>query len=123
MILEAIVTTRNADGSTNIAPMGPHCNDPEMQSFELRPFQSSSTWQNLSRNGQGVLHITDDVLWFAQAATRVKVDARLEPAIRVDCDLLPDACRSHEFVATWIDAGQERAVVQCRTVQSCPGFR
>jgi len=118
MILEAIVTTRNADGTINIAPMGPSCPDPSFQQFELRPFCSSNTWNNLQRTGQGVLHVTDDVLVFARSATRADWQAKLEPASQVDCEWLGDCCRCYEFETTWMDDTQPRAVVHCKTLSA-----
>jgi hypothetical protein len=67
VILEGIVTTHNADGSVNISPMGPIVDD-AMRRITLRPFRTSTTYANLRRTGVGVLHVTDDVLLFAQAA-------------------------------------------------------
>ena len=118
MILETIVTTRNADGSVNIAPMGPHCDDPEMATFELRPFCSSKTWQNLKRTRQGILHITDDVRVFARAATGVAQDLECEAGLRVDVDRLADCCRYYEFRVTWLDESRDRASLHCRTVHA-----
>src|SRR5215213_8241424 len=66
-ILEGIVTTKSADGSVNISPMGPIVDD-SLDRLWLRPFQSSTTFQNLKRDGLGVFHITDDVELIAQAA-------------------------------------------------------
>ena len=60
MILEGVVTTINADGSVNISPMGPKVDD-AMRQFVLRPYQTSTTYQNLKRTGEGIFHITDDV--------------------------------------------------------------
>ena len=66
-LLEGIVTTRNADGSPHLAPMGPIV-DKQFDALLLRPFRSSTTYLNLKRTGQGVLHVTDDVELFARAA-------------------------------------------------------
>lgn len=119
MILESIVTTRNADGSTNIAPMGPHCQRESFDQFELRPFQESSTFQNLVRSGEGVMHVTDDVLLFAQAAIhQLPPDIGLKKAEQVVCDFLVDCCRIYEFRVSNIDKSQARASIHCRTVAS-----
>ena len=72
MILEGIVTTISADGTVNISPMGPRVNEP-LTRLILRPYQTSTTYQNLKRTGQGVLHVTDDVELLAQAAVRLRV--------------------------------------------------
>lgn len=69
MILEGILTTLSLEGLLNIAPMGPKIGpDPSMKTFELRPYRSSTTYQNLKARGEGVFHVTDDVLLLAQAA-------------------------------------------------------
>ena len=74
MILEGIVTTLNDDATLNIAPMGPRV-DPgtNLARFELRPYRSSTTYHNLKARGEGVFHVTDDVLLLAQTAIGVAV--------------------------------------------------
>ena len=67
LIAEGIVTTINPDGSANISPMGPRVNR-DFTRLVLRPFQTSTTYQNLKRTGEGVFHVTDDVLLIAKAA-------------------------------------------------------
>lgn len=119
MILESIVTTRNVDGSTNIAPMGPHCQRESFDQFELRPFKESLTYRNLARSSEGVLHVTDDVLLFAQAAIhQLSPDIGLKKAEKVDCDFLVDCCRIYEFRVSHIDPSQARASIHCQTVAS-----
>lgn len=119
MILESIVTTRNEDGTTNIAPMGPHCQRDSFEQFELRPFQESTTFLNLVRTGEGVMHVTDDVLLFAQAAIhQLPHDIALKRASSVDCEFLLDSCRYYEFRVTHIDTSQTRASIQCESVAS-----
>ena len=39
-----------------------------MARFVLRPFHTSTTYHNLKARGEGVLHVTDDVLLLAQTA-------------------------------------------------------
>ena len=65
MILEGIVTTISPAGEVNIAPMGPRV-DAEMRRLLLRPFNTSQTYRNLRQHGEGVFHVTDDVLLLAQ---------------------------------------------------------
>jgi hypothetical protein len=67
LILEGIVTTLSSDGSPNISPMGPRV-DRQLTRLTLRPFQTSQTYQNLKRHGEGVFHVTDDVELIARAA-------------------------------------------------------
>ena len=69
MILEGIVTTLNLEGALNIAPMGPQVDsDSAMARFVLRPYRTATTYQNLKARGEGVFHVTDDVLLLAQTA-------------------------------------------------------
>ncbi|OYV85082.1 MAG: hypothetical protein B7Z73_14255 [Planctomycetia bacterium 21-64-5] len=97
MILEGIVTTLNADGTVNIAPMGPQV-DLERRQIVLRPFQTSTTFQNLNRSGQGVFHVTDDVELLARAAIgRVDPLPELMAAEGVEGFRLADTCRWHAF--------------------------
>lgn len=116
MILESIVTTKNDDGSAKISPMGPLI-DEEFKHFTLRPFQTSRTFQNLRRHGEGVMHVTDDVELFARAAVnQLAPPPRLIPAEHVDGFVLGDACRWYAFRVTQLDDSQERAEIQCEVV-------
>ena len=67
MILEGLVTTRDANGLPHLAPMGPTV-DANWSHVLLRPFPTSQTFQNLKRDRFGVLHVTDDVRLLAMAA-------------------------------------------------------
>src|ERR1700745_3928385 len=68
MILEGLVTTLDAAGGPHVAPMGPHVEGPAFDRFALRPFPTAQTYRNLLAHGEGVLHVTDDVLLLAKAA-------------------------------------------------------
>ena len=117
MILEGIVTTRNADGSTNVAPMGPHCHDTDLNRFELRPFQTATTFANLRREGEGILHITDDVLLIAHAALNsLPADIEFVAGDQVNCQYVADACRVYEFTVSHIDTSIDRASAHCQTI-------
>lgn len=122
MILEGIVTTLNADGTANIAPMGPLV-EPELTSLVLRPFRTSHTYQNLKRQGMGVFHVTDDVELLAHAAVgAAPADVRLIPAESVAGLALADACRAYEFVVDVLEDASERTTIRCRVVH-CRWFR
>ena len=117
MILECIVTTINADGSTNVAPMGPIVEDESFQSFMLRPFQSSTTFVNLNRSRAGVLHVTDDVGLFVDGALNSFDELpELEDASSVAGRILKDCCRFFEFTVTNINASNPRTELSCRLV-------
>jgi hypothetical protein len=116
MILEGIVTTVSAQGAVNIAPMGP-CVDGAMDRFLLRPFATSQTCRNLMARGEGVLHVTDDVLLLAQAALGpVEPRPSLVPATNVDGFVLSESCRFYEFQVRAIDASRPRVEIQVEVV-------
>ena len=120
MILEAIVTTKSADGSINIAPMGPHVDALEVGStFELRPFTTAQTFKNLSQSNCGVLHVIDDALLLARAAIHeFESQPETEPAVKVDGAVLSDCCRWYEFRTQFIDAKESRATIKCEIVHA-----
>lgn len=118
MILESIVTTINADRSLNISPMGPSVTH-DLSTFVLRPFDSSTTFANLKRSRVGVMHVTDDVLLFAQAAIGDDCkDAAVMEASQIEGKVLANACRYYEFEVDYIDQTGPRMSLNCRTVKS-----
>jgi hypothetical protein len=116
LILEGLVTTLNADRSVNLAPMGPIV-DPSMDRLLLRPFQSSTTFANLKRHGEGVFHVTDDVALLARCAIG---EAKPLPGMRaadfVDAMILNDACRWYAFRLRAFDDRHDRAEVEAEVV-------
>ena len=66
MIRETIVTTRRADGSAHIAPMGIHVLGEHLL---IAPFRPSATLDNLLREPRAVLNYTDDVRVYAGCLT------------------------------------------------------
>lgn len=116
MIIEGILTTQNADGTANVAPMGPIVS-PDWTEFVFRPFPSSITYGNLKRAGGGVFHVTDDVDLIVHAALDLPYPApRLHPATTVAGHVLSDACRWYEVEIGQIDESGERPRMTARTV-------
>jgi len=120
MILEGIVTTVAPDGTINIAPMGPTV-DLSMERFLLRPFPTSQTYLNLRHHGEGVLHVTDDVLLLAKAAIGpIEPAPPMVPAAEVRGFVLSGACRYYEFrVASAeyrFDTNAERVRIEAQVV-------
>jgi hypothetical protein len=116
MILEGLVTTRDAAGTLNVAPMGPIV-DEAMTSLILRPFKTSTTYRNLCTHPQGVFHVVDDVLLLAKAAIG-KLDT-LPPtfsATHVQGDVLQDACRWYEFEIAFRDDHEDRTRLEAKVV-------
>lgn len=114
MILEGLFTTRNSDGTANLSPMGPIVDEAAahggpLSELVLRPFQTSTTYKNLKRTGEGVFHVTDDVEMIARAAI-----GRLDPLpelTSIDASgapIIPSACRWYAVQVTELDDSQER---------------
>ncbi len=117
MILEGVVTTISPEGVVNVAPMGPRVDGAALDRFTLRPFKTAQTYRNLVHHGEGVLHVTDDVLLLARAAVgRLEPFPEVERAERVLGYVLRDCCRYYEFVVTAIDDRAERVSIEAETV-------
>jgi hypothetical protein len=118
MILEGMITTKNADASINVAPMGPRV-DESFTTLILRPFQTSQTFRNLKQHPSGVFHVTDDVHLLAQAAIG-SLNALPEtfPAETIDGVVLKSACRWYEFEIESFDDLEERTTLSARVVHS-----
>src|SRR4051794_11842207 len=96
-LLEGLVTTLNVDGTPHVAPMGPIV-DVGFTLLLLRPYCTSTTYQNLTRTGEGVLHVTDDVELIAKAAVgQLTETPRVIAAEMVKGVILADACRWYAF--------------------------
>lgn len=121
MILEALITTMNADGSPHLAPMGPRV-DPDFTRFTLRPFPTSDTYRNLRAHPEGVIHVTDDALLVAKSALgEVDLMPPMEPARDVKGYILADSCRHYEFRVTSFDDSTERVTIETRVVRTGRG--
>ncbi len=117
MILEGIVTTKNEDGSTNIAPMGPRV-DTTMNRLLLRPYQTSTTYRNIKRNGHGVFHVTDDCLLMAQTAIgQPDPPPVTRPFAGFDGEILVDACRWYAFEVESLNDTDQRTEITARVVE------
>jgi uncharacterized protein len=118
VILEGIVTTVCADGRVNISPMGPRV-DPSMRELLLRPYQTSTTYQNLKRTREGVFHVTDDVWLLAQAAVGTPDPLpELIPAEAVEGFILAGACRWYAFRVRELDDREPRTNIVADIVAS-----
>ncbi len=120
MILEAIVTTRDAEGRVNIAPMGPVVFE-DFSSIALKPFRSSQTFQNLRATSSAVVHVTDDVELLATAAIGKMDTSGLVETILNRWVKLVDCCRWFAVeVVAWNDdpyAGEQpRPMASCQVI-------
>ena len=117
MILEGLITTLGPDGVLNVAPMGPRF-EGGWSRFVLRPYRTTTTYRNLKALGEGVLHITDDVLLLARAAIGPVVDVETRPSEVVRGRILITSARYHEFRVIEVDDREERATILVETVVS-----
>ena len=112
MILETIVTSRDAGGAINFAPMGVEWGD---EVIVLKPFLETSTFRNVSASRQAVVNITDDVMLFAQGAIASPQFAWM-PASVVTGAVLQAACSWRELEIVAIDATPPRSRMEARVV-------
>jgi hypothetical protein len=118
MILEGIVTTLNPKGRVHISPMGPRV-DPTIHQLLLRPFSKSQTYRNLAAHGEGVLHVTDDVMLLARAALgQFDLVPPHIPANKVKGFVLSEVCRYFEFRVSTIDAREDRVQIEAEVVHT-----
>jgi hypothetical protein len=112
MILETIVSTLDAEGRPNFAPMGITL---EGERVLLRPFREARTWSNLQAVGEGVVNFTDSVLVFARCAVDSFAPPH-RPAGRVRGVVLKDVCNWKEFVIESSDLTEERGRFRGRVI-------
>jgi len=112
MIVETVTTTLNADGTVNCAAMGVEWGE---EAIVIKPYRATRTLRNLQRGGAAVVHLTDDILLFAQAALE-DPHPPTRPAAVVDGAVLADACSWREVAVDAIDATGPRARVTTRVV-------
>ncbi|HEY1785235.1 MAG TPA: DUF447 domain-containing protein, partial [Pirellulales bacterium] len=117
-ILEGLVSSTNADGSPHLAPMGPEAT-PAMDRLVLKPFQTSTTYQNLRRSGGGVFHVTDDVEQLARSAVgATDLGPRWLDHHPVEGGwILADACRWYAFRIRSVDDSAERVRMDAEVVE------
>ncbi len=116
MVLETVVTTINPDGSINCAAMGVEWGE---QRIVIKPFRGTRTLRNLRATPAAVVHLTDDILLFSQAALG-DPHPPTRQAEHVEGAILEDACSWREVRVEAIDDG-ERARVSTVVVGSGTG--
>lgn len=96
--------------------MGPIV-DRQIQELKLRPYQTSQTYQNLKRHGEGVFHVTDNVAMLAQCAIGpITPPPTFIKAPNISGKILTDACRWYEFRVLDLDDTQPRTTIRCEIV-------
>lgn len=115
VILEGMVTTVNVDGSPNVSAMGGIVIE-AFDTFELRPFLDTRTYENLWARRSGVFHVTDDSEMIARSAIgKLETLPRLIRAETVEGWVIADACRWYEFDVVSVINDSKRSSIQCRT--------
>lgn len=118
MIVEGLLTTKNADEVINVAPMGPIV-EGDFASLILRPFKGSTTYKNLTSSRCGVFHVVDRVNLIAEAAIRQLTQLPdVRPASVVDGVVLEDCCRWFELNVVEIDDSNDRTVMKAEIVHT-----
>lgn len=110
MIYETIVTTLNADGSAQIAPMGLRKAE---GLYLIAPFKPSTTLENLQRSGEAVVNLTDDVRVYAGCLTG-RYDWPLQPTDKVHGHYLDAALTHLELAVERFEDDDLRPRFYCR---------
>jgi uncharacterized protein len=119
VIIETIVTTTDAAGAVNIAPMGVEWTGGD-ESPVLKPFLETATYRNIVATGVAVVNLVDDVRVFARAAIS-NPEYPVMPAVAVRGVSLEAACSWRELVVHSIDSTPPRSRIETRVVHQ--GFR
>jgi hypothetical protein len=114
MIIETIVTSSDAEGKVNSAPMGVEWGE---ELIVIKPFLETTTFRNLSETGVAVVNITDDVRIFARAALSSPTFAA-HPAKKVNGVVLDAACSWREVKVVNVDDTPPRSRIETRVVHS-----
>jgi uncharacterized protein len=117
VIIESIVTTIAEDGGINCAPMGVEWGD---EVIVLKPFLETATYRNVMTTRSAVVHLTDDVRVFAQAAISNPVYPTV-PASVVRGVVLAECCSWRELEVRTVDPTPPRSRIETTIVHR--GFR
>jgi hypothetical protein len=112
VIIECIVTTVDADGRINCAPMGVEWGD---EVIVLKPFLDTVTYRNVTATRSAVVNLTDDVRVFARAA----ISSPLYPTVRanvVNGVVLADCCSWRELEVRNVDSTPPRSRIDTGVV-------
>ncbi|MBP6670592.1 MAG: DUF447 family protein [Gemmatimonadales bacterium] len=115
MIIETLLTTQDAAGTLNVAPMGVEWGE---ETLVIKPFLETATFRNLAATRAAVVHLTDDALLFAQAVIHhPAADAPpTVPAARIAGRVLEAACSWREVEVTALDDTPPRSRITTRVV-------
>jgi uncharacterized protein len=112
VILETIVTTMDARGEINFAPMGVEWGD---ETIVLKPFLETTTFRNVGATGVAIVNLTDDAMLFAQGAISSPQFPSI-PASVVQGAVLEAACSWRELEVVSVDSTPPRSRIDTRVV-------
>lgn len=112
MIIESILTSMDAGGALNCAPMGVEWDE---ETIVIKPFVDTTTFRNLRATGAAVVNLTDDVMLFAQGATGNVIFPH-GPAAVIQGAVLDAACAWREVMVTSVDDSPPRSRIVTRVV-------
>lgn len=112
MIIETIVTSMDAAGALNCAPMGVEWGE---ETIVIKPFVDTTTFRNLAATRAAVINLTDDVMLFAQGATGNVIFPH-GPAAVIRGAVLNAACSWREVEVVSLDATPPRSRIVTRVV-------
>jgi hypothetical protein len=119
-LIETVVTTTASDGQVNCAAMGVRWGEEELVFW---PFDATRTLRNLRFRGEAVVHVTEDVLLFVQAALDHPRPAMRAAAV-VAGSVIEEASAWREVVVTEIAPsgdGMARSRVRATVVAAGTG--
>lgn len=117
MILETLVTTVDAAGVPNCAPMGVEWSDDRIV---LKPYRETATFRNLQAAPEAVVNLVDDVMLYVEGALTSPTFPS-SPAERVRGVVLDAACSWRELRVREAETREARARFTCDVVHR--GFR
>jgi len=119
-LIETVVTTTGSDGEVNCAAMGVRWGEQELVFW---PFDTTRTLRNLRLRGEAVVHVTDDVLLFVEAALG-RPRPRMRAARVIDGSVIEEASAWREVVVTEIAPSEDalpRSRVRAQVVATGTG--
>ncbi len=117
MIIESLVTTLDAEGAPNFAPMGVEWAE---HVIVLKPYRETTTFRNIVGSGEAVVNLVDEVGFFVESALQ-SPRFPAHPAAVVRGVVLQAACSWRELRVSEADTREARARFTCAVVHS--GFK
>jgi hypothetical protein len=112
VIVESLVTTLDAEGRPNFAPMGVEWGESEIV---LKPYRETATFRNLVGHGEAVVNLVEDVRLFVEGALSSPVFPA-SPATVVRGVVLEAACSWRELRVRAAETSEPRARFACEVV-------